>query len=115
MEQSTKETSGTTLEAEVGKLTELVGYQEGAVVSRVVLKKSTGTITVFAFDQGQGLSEHTTPYDALANILEGESEITISGKPLRMKAGEAVIMPANQPHAVKAITKFKMLLTMIRS
>lgn len=115
MEQPTKQTSGRTLEAQAARLSDLVGYQEGAVVSREVMKKPTGTVTVFAFAEGQGLSEHTAPFDALAHILEGEAEITISGKPLRLKEGEAVIMPANQPHALKAITQFKMLLTMIRS
>lgn len=79
------------------------------------MTKKTGTITVFAFDEGQGLSEHTAPFDALVYLLEGEVEIVISGNPLRLKEGEIVIMPANQPHALKAIKKFKMLLTMIRS
>lgn len=84
-------------------------------MSRKIMTKKTGTITVFAFDEGQGLSEHTAPFDALVYLLEGEVEIVISGNPLRLKEGEIVIMPANQPHALKAIKKFKMLLTMIRS
>jgi len=101
--------------AEVVHLLDLVNYQEGAVVSRTLVKRATGTITLFAFDDGQGLSEHTAPFDALGYLLEGEAEITVSGKPLRTTAGEAVLMPANQPHSLKAIGKFKMLLTMVRS
>ena len=93
----------------------LVGYQEGAVVSRTLLKRAGGTITLFAFDAGQSLSEHTAPFDAVAHILEGEADIIISGTPHRVSAGEIVLMPANQPHAVHAPTPFKMLLTMIRS
>lgn len=96
-------------------LNELVDYQEGSVVSRQILKKDRGNITLFAFDEGQVLSEHTAPFDAVVHVLEGEAEITISGKPIRAGAGEMVIMPANEPHALKAITKFKMLLTMIRT
>jgi quercetin dioxygenase-like cupin family protein len=101
--------------SQVLNLVEMVNYQEGAVVSRQVIKEDTGNVTLFAFDQEQGLSEHTAPYDALAHILEGEAEITISGKPFRLKAGDAIIMPANEPHALKATQKFKMLLTMIRA
>ena len=93
----------------------LVAYQDGAVVSREVIRQRTGTVTVFAFDAGQQLSEHTAPFDALVHIIDGEAEITISGKPIRAKAGELVLMPANQPHALKAITRFKMVLTMIRA
>ncbi|MCK4953560.1 cupin domain-containing protein, partial [Candidatus Bathyarchaeota archaeon] len=94
---------------------DLVGYQEGSVVSRTIIDKDTGTLTLFAFDEGQGLSEHTTPYDALVNVLDGEAEIIISGKTFRLKEGEMVIMPANEPHSLNALTKFKMILTMIRS
>ncbi len=101
--------------AEVIRLIDLVNYQEGSVVSRTVVNRATGTVTLFAFDEGQGLSEHTAPFDAIAHVLEGESEITVSGKPLRTTAGEAVLLPANQPHSLKALGKFKMLLTMIRS
>jgi len=101
--------------AEVVRLADLVNYQEGAVVSRTLLKRATGTVTLFAFDEGQGLSEHTAPFDAVAHLLAGEAEIAVSGKPLRTKAGEAVLMPTNQPHSLKALSKFKMLLTMIRS
>lgn len=102
-------------EARVVTLRDLVNYQDGAVVSREVMKKKTGTVTLFAFDEGQGLSEHTTPFDALANVIEGELEIVISGQPLRVKEGEMVIMPADQPHALKAMARSKMLLIMIRS
>ena len=101
--------------AEVVRLIDLVNYQEGSVVSRTIAKRTTGTITLFAFDEGQGLSEHTAAFDALAFLLEGEAEITVLGKPLRTTAGEAVLMPANQPHSLKAVSRFKMLLTMIRS
>lgn len=101
--------------AEQVHLAELTSYQEGAVVSRTLINRKAGTITLFAFDEGQGLSEHTAPYDAVAHILEGDAEITISGKPLQLRGGQMVLMPANQPHALKALTKFKMLLTMIRS
>lgn len=104
-----------TAEASVVQLASLVNYQNGAVVSREVLRKKTGTITIFAFDEGQGLSEHTTPFDAVANVVEGDMEITIAGTPHRVKVGDTLIMPANQPHALKAITKSKMLLIMIRS
>jgi quercetin dioxygenase-like cupin family protein len=93
----------------------LAAYQEGAVVSRTLLKRAGGTVTLFAFDEGQALSEHTTPFDAIAHVLEGEARITIAGTPLTMSAGEMILMPAHQPHAVMATTRFKMLLTMIRS
>jgi quercetin dioxygenase-like cupin family protein len=93
----------------------LVNYQDGSVVSRTILKRPTGTLTLFAFDEGQGLSEHTSPFDAMVQILEGESEITISGEAVKAKSGEVVLLPANQLHGLKATTKFKMLLTMIRS
>lgn len=101
--------------AEVTRLTDLVNYQEGSVVSRTVVNRASGTVTLFAFDEGQGLSEHTAPFDAIAHVLDGEAEITVFGKPLRATSGEAVLLPANQPHALKARGKFKMLLTMIRS
>jgi len=101
--------------AEVVRFLDLVNYQEGAVVSRTLVNRTTGTVTLFAFDDGQGLSEHTAPFDALAYLLEGDAEITVSGKPLRTTAGEAVLMPAHQPHSLKALSRFKMVLTMIRS
>jgi quercetin dioxygenase-like cupin family protein len=85
------------------------------VVSKEIVRKDTGTVTLFAFDQGQGLSEHTAPFDALVYILDGEAKITISGNPVQVKAGELIIMPANEPHALQAVQKFKMLLVMIRS
>jgi len=93
----------------------LAAYQDGAVVSRTLLKRGGGTVTLFAFDEGQSLSEHTAPFDAIAHVLEGEAVITIASVPLTVRAGEMVLMPANQPHAVNAATRFKMLLTMIRS
>jgi len=95
-------------------LEEVVKYQEGAIVSRTLLDRKAGTITVFAFDQGQSLSEHTTPYDAWLYVLDGEAEIRISGTPYRLQAGESIVLPANEPHAVHALTPFKMLLVMIR-
>lgn len=93
----------------------LVEYQAGSVVSHTIIDKKAGTVTMFAFDEDQGLSEHTAPYDALVYILDGKADIVISGKPVRLEKGELTIMPANEPHALTAVTKFKMLLTMIRS
>ena len=101
--------------AEVMKLVDIVSYQEEAIVSREIVSKNTGTVTVFAFDSGQGLSEHTAPYDALVCLIDGEAEVTIAGKPLHLAAGDMVIMPASKPHALKAVTRFKMVLTMIRA
>ena len=101
--------------AKTANLKELTNYQDGAVVSKEILKKETGTVTVFAFEQGQGLSEHTAPFDALVCILDGTAEIIISGKSLTVKEGETIIMPANEPHALKANERFKMMLVMIRS
>ena len=102
------------LAAKPVKVGDLVGYQGGSVVSRVILKQKGGNVTVFAFDSGQELSEHTAPFDALVNVIEGEVEVTISGAPIRVGAGQSIIMPANQPHALKAISRFKMVLTMVR-
>ncbi len=99
----------------VQNLKEIVAYQDGSVVSKEIIKKQTGTMTLFAFDKGQGLSEHTAPFDAAVNIIDGQAEITISGKPFTVKEGEMLIMPANEPHALKAKEKFKMLLVMIKS
>ncbi len=101
--------------AEVVRLSDLVNYQDGSIVSRTIVKRGTGTVTLFAFDEGQGLSEHTAAFDAVTHVLEGDVEITVAGKPLRATAGEAVFLPANQPHALKAVGRCKMLLTMIRS
>lgn len=106
---------GESLLAKVVNMASLVTYQKGAVVSREIINKKTGTVTVFAFDKGEGLSEHTAPFDALVQILDGEAEVTISGKTNRLKAGEMIIMPANETHALKALTQFKMVLVMIRS
>jgi len=100
--------------AEIVRLGETVNYQEGAVVSRTLVKHAAGTITAFAFDAGQGLSEHTAAFDALVQMIEGEAEITISRKAFQLRGGEAILLPANEPHAVAATTRFKMLLTMIR-
>lgn len=100
---------------EVGNLISLIDYQDGSVVSKEVIKKDKGTVTLFAFDKGQGLSEHTAPFDALVYILDGKAEITIAGKEHSLKAGEAIIMPANKPHALKAAERFKMLLIMIKA
>lgn len=93
----------------------LVKYQAGSVVSQEVLKKGTGTVTLFAFDEGQGLSEHTAPFDAMVFIADGQAEITIDGKSSIVKRGEMIIMPANKPHSLSAVSKFKMLLIMIRA
>lgn len=100
---------------EVNRLTDLVDYQQGSVVSRTIIKGKTGTVTAFAFDEGQGLSEHTAPYDALVHVIDGEAKITVSGETLELGQGEVVILPANQPHALEAAQRFKMVLTMIRS
>lgn len=97
------------------RLVDLADYQEGSIVSRTIIDKKTGTVTFFAFDKGQGLSEHTAPFDALVYILDGKAEIIISGKTYHLNAGEMVIMPAHEPHALRALTRFKMILTMIRS
>jgi quercetin dioxygenase-like cupin family protein len=105
----------TRLEAQANNLSGLISYQQGAVVSRTLIDKKAGTVTLFAFDAGQGLSEHTAPFDALILNLEGTVEVTIAGKPVKLKQGETTIMPANQPHALTAETPFKMLLIMIKS
>jgi len=96
-------------------LTDLVDYQEASVVSKTLLKKPTGTVTLFAFDKGQGLSEHTAPFDAMACILDGQARISIAGQPLLVNDGEMLNMPANVPHELHAAERFKMMLTMIRS
>ncbi len=106
-------------EATTGKFTggnalELVAYQAGAVVSREIVKKKTGTVTLFAFDKAQGLSEHTAPFDALVQVLDGVAEITVAGVPHRLSKDEMILMPANVPHALKAVERFKMMLVMIR-
>lgn len=103
------------LVAKKTSLIDLVNYQKASVVSRTIIDKDAGTVTLFAFDEGQGLSEHTAPYDALVYLLDGEAEITISGVTHRLREGEVIIMPSNQPHAVKAVKRFKMMLIMIHS
>jgi len=111
----TRNNTETTLNSKVINIASLVDYQRGAVVSRTIIERNTSTVTLFAFDNGQGLSEHTAPFDALVQIVDGVSEVTLSGKVHVLKAGEMIIMPANEPHALKAVSAFKMLLTMIRS
>jgi quercetin dioxygenase-like cupin family protein len=96
-------------------LADMVEFQNDAIVSKTIVEKNTGTVTLFAFDQGQGLSEHTAPFDAMVQVLDGEVEIRISGTPYHLRKGEMMVMPANEPHALKAVQRFKMLLTLIRS
>jgi quercetin dioxygenase-like cupin family protein len=103
------------LKAKVLKVANLMEYQEGSVVSREIIRKETGTVTIFAFDKGEGLSEHTAPFDAMVQVVDGKAEIIISGKSNLLSAGEMTIMPANDPHALNAVERFKMVLTMIRS
>jgi quercetin dioxygenase-like cupin family protein len=104
----------TTPKAQILPLKQMVDYQDEAIVSRQITKAETGNVTLFAFDTAQELSEHTAPFDALVQVLEGQAEIIIAGQSFRVNAGEAIILPAGQPHAVKAPERFKMLLTMIR-
>ncbi|MGD8402413.1 MAG: cupin domain-containing protein [Anaerolineales bacterium] len=101
--------------AEILTLAEMVNYQDGSVVSRQITKAEAGNVTLFAFDKSQELSEHTAPFDALVHVVEGKAEIIVSGKSFNLKTGDAIIMPADEPHAVKAPGQFKMLLTMIRA
>jgi len=101
--------------AEVKQLVDLLQYQDGSIVSRVLLKNKGGTVTLFAFDKGEGLSEHTAPFDALVVVTDGEAEVEIAGESFKVRQGETIILPANQPHAVKATSKFKMILIMIRA
>lgn len=101
--------------AQAVDLLRLVEYAEGAIVSRTIAENDAGTLTLFAFDAGQGLSEHSTPFDAIVQILEGEGELTIGGNTFRAATGQLVVMPANLPHAVRAPKRFKMLLTMFRA
>ncbi len=115
MRKEHTEGKASSLIGQVVNLEGLIGYQEGAVVSRTVIDQRTGTVSLFSFDKGQGLSEHTAPFDALVYLLDGEAEITISGRASCVKKGELLIMPAHEPHALRAVEKFKMLLVMIRS
>ena len=110
-----KEKTGEKLESKAVRLVDLAEYQEGSIVSRTMIDKKAGTVTFFAFDEGQGLSEHVAPYDALVYILDGEAEVTVSGKMNRVKQGEMIVIPANKPHALKAARKFKMMLIMVKS
>ena len=103
------------VEPSVLRLAEWASYQEGSIVSRQLISRKTGTVTLFAFDQGQELSEHTAPYDAMVYVLDGEAHIRIAGRPFVLQPGDMIIMPGNQPHALKAEQRFKMLLIMIRS
>lgn len=100
--------------SKANKLTELIDYQKESIVSRTIIDKETGTVTLFAFDENQGLSEHTSPFDALVYNLEGEVEVIISGNKILLSKGDMVIMPANKPHSLKATKRFKMLLTMVK-
>jgi len=97
------------------RVEDLVEYQDGAVVSKEIIRKSTGTVTIFAFDKGEGLSEHTAPFDAVVQVIDGKAEITISGNKNVLEKGDMIIMPANEPHSLHAIDRFKMVLIMIRS
>jgi quercetin dioxygenase-like cupin family protein len=115
MEQNKGQEDSDKLLGQAVKLIDQVNYHESSIVSRTIIDKTTGTCTLFAFAEGQGLSEHTAPFDALVYLLDGEAEVTISGKALHLKEGDMVIMPANEPHALKAIKKFKMMLVMIKS
>jgi len=101
--------------AQILSLAEMAAYQDGSVVSRQITKAEAGNVTLFAFDAGQELSEHTAPFDALVQVLDGEAEIIVAGQSFHLKSGQAIILPAGQPHAVKTLRRFKMLLTMIRS
>lgn len=107
-------TGGEQLKGRVLDAKELVVYQQGSVVSREIVRGSTGTVSIFAFDEGEGLSEHTAPFDAIVQVVDGAVEVTISGEPLRLEEGEMVIMPAGLPHSLKALGRFKMLLTLIK-
>jgi len=111
---STKQASIKNIHAKPLKLANLASYQKNSVVSREIINKKTGTVSVFAFDKGEGLSEHTAPFDALVYILDGRAKIFISGKPFQVKKNEMIIMPANKPHALKAVKRFKMLLVLVK-
>jgi quercetin dioxygenase-like cupin family protein len=114
MEKKNEIDKGVLPVSEAVELQAMVAYQDGAVVSREIFKRKTGTVTAFAFDEGQGLSEHTAPFDALVQVIDGVAEIAVGGEPHRVSRGELFLMPANVPHALKAVERFKMLLVMIR-
>lgn len=103
------------MSTEQKNLANLIEYQIGSVVSRTILKKDSGTVTLFAFAEGEGLSEHTAPYEAMVYLLDGEAEISISAKPFHLEGGEMIVLPANEPHALHAVRNFKMLLIMLKS
>ena len=111
----TNHTQNPVVSAEVKNLADLLQYQDGSIVSRVLLKNQGGTVTLFAFDVGEGLSEHTAPFDALVVVTDGEADIEIAGEGFKVRQGETITLPANRPHAVRAATRFKMLLIMIRA
>lgn len=115
MNQESQQQETQDLRAKPFRLAEMIDYRQSSIVSRTIVAKGTGTVTLFAFDEGEGLSDHTAPFDALVYVVEGTAQITISGKPMALKQGEMVIMPAHEPHAVKASGKFKMMLVMIKS
>jgi quercetin dioxygenase-like cupin family protein len=110
-----KQSNNKNFKINMGKLADLTDFQEGSIVSKTLIDKKSGTVTVFAFDKGQGLSEHTAPFDALVYLIEGEAQITISGNDYHLKRGEIIIMPADEPHALQATKRLKMMLTMIKS
>ncbi|MBM2832529.1 MAG: hypothetical protein HW414_1581 [Dehalococcoidia bacterium] len=110
-----KQKTDAMLLAQVSGLTGMVEYQEGSVVSRTIMDQRSGTVTLFAFGEGQGLSEHTAPFNAMVYVMDGKARVIIGGKPFDLSAGDAIIMPANQPHALQAISRFKMMLIMIRA
>ncbi len=114
MPEKRGQAQGKELRGQVTRLVDLIDYQDQSVVSRQIVNNKAGTVTLFAFDAGQGLSEHTTPFDALVQLLDGEAEITVAGRQMRARAGDMVIMPANHPHSLDAVQRFKMLLTMIK-
>jgi quercetin dioxygenase-like cupin family protein len=115
MSSTEKNESARNAEPDVLELGHLIEYQDGSVVSRAIIKKKTGTVTLFAFDKGEALSEHTAPFDALVHIIDGTAEVTIDKQPYSLSAGEAIVLPANRPHSLRATDRFRMMLTMIRS
>ncbi len=115
VQEASSPKKGEIIPAEANRLADLANYQEGSVVSRILIRRDTGNVTLFAFEEGQELSEHTAPFDALVHVLEGKAAIVIDGKPFEVSAGEVILLPANRPHALRANVRFKMLLIMIRS
>ena len=111
----TNDTQNPVVSAEVKNLADLLQYQDSSIVSRVLLKNKGGTVTLFAFDVGEGLSEHTAPFDALVVVTDGEADIEVAGESFKVRQGETITLPADRPHAVRAVTRFKMVLIMIRA